>query len=433
MSTSLTAHLSSLLATTPAAALCVGFSGGADSTALLHALAQLPAARARGLRALHVDHCLHADSAAWADHCQRLCDELDVPCEVVRVHVETGHGEGLEAAARHARRTAFVASLRPDEWLLLAHHRDDQAETVLLKLLRGAGPEGLGGMRERRPFGANQLWRPLLPLSRAQLRAYVDAHGLDCIEDPSNSDRQLSRNYLRHEILPRLSAHWPQAIDSILHSANASRAAADALRDAWLAAFERLYRPDDGSLEMHGWLALPAALRHPLLDHWLHLRGRSTPTTAQRRQIERQCAAKAGQTPCIRWPGSELRIWKERLWALPALPPVEPDWQCDWHGEPLTLPDGGRLRLSGHGGRLPAPLQVRLRRGGERIRPAGDAFTRELRDLFQQAAWPPWQRHACPLLYEDELLIAVAGRWFSERGAALFKATGVRPVWQPGS
>lgn len=420
-----------MLAAAPAAALCVGFSGGADSTALLHVLAQLPAARARGLRALHVDHGLHADSERWACHCVDLCRSLDVPCDVIRVHVQARHGEGLEAAARHARHAAFVQALHPGEWLLLAHHRDDQAETVLLKLLRGAGPEGLAGMRERRPFGPGQLWRPLLSWSRAQLRAYVDAHSLRCIEDPSNADLQLSRNYLRHEILPRLLAHWPQAVDSILHSAGASRAAADALRTHWLAAFERLHNPADGSLSMYGWLELPAALRHPLLDHWLRLRGFSAPTTAQRRQIERQCTAKAGQTPCIRWHGVEVRVWKARLWALPPLPSIDPAWRCDWHGEPLTLPDGGVLSLVGHQARLASPLQVRLRRGGERIRPAGDAFTRELRDLFQQAGWPPWRRHACPLLYEDGQLVAVADRWLSARGVELFDAAGSRPGWQP--
>ena len=124
--------------------------------------------------------------------------------------------------------------------------------------------------------------------------------------------------------------------------------AADALRAHWLAAFERLHDPTDRSLSMPGWLGPPAAPRHPLLDHWLHLHGFSAPTTAQRRQIERQCTAKAGQTPCIRWHGVEVRVWKARLWALPPQPSIDPAWRCDWHGEPLTLPDGGVLRLVGH-------------------------------------------------------------------------------------
>jgi len=426
-------HLAAALADAVAAPLCAAFSGGPDSTALLHALAQSPVARERGLRALHVDHGLHADSPAWAEHCRRFCVGLGVPCTVLRVQVETHRGEGLEADARRARYAAFEQDLREGEWLLLAHHRDDQAETVLLKLLRGAGPEGLGGMRERRALGKGQLWRPLLALPRAQLRAHVEAHALPCIDDPSNADARLSRNYLRHEILPRLAAHWPQATDSILHSAGLSRAAADALRAQWLPAFARLHDPARGSLSMPGWLALAPALREPLLDHWLHGRGLPAPTAAQRRQIERQCHAEPGRSPCIRWPGAELRIWKARLWALPPQLPVDPDWHCEWRGEPLTLPDGGSLRLSDPAARLSVPLHVRLRRGGEHIKPAGDAHTRELRDLSQQGELPPWQRLACPLLYVDGTLVAVADRWLSARGEALFEAAASRPRWQPGA
>ena len=434
MKHTLPAHLAAALAGIPGAALCVAYSGGPDSTALLHALAQLPAAHERGLRALHVDHGLHADSAAWAEHCLHFCASLGLPCTVVRVRVETRRDAGVEAAARHARYEAFAAQLCTGENLLLAHHRDDQAETVLLKLLRGAGPEGLGGMRERRPLGAGTLWRPLLhATTRAQLHGYVALHDLPCIDDPSNADIRLARNQLRHEILPRLAAHWPQAVDSILHSATLSRAAADVLRTHWLAAFDTLHDDANGSLSAAGWLALAPALRGPLLDHWLHAQGLAAPTTAQRAQIERQCAARPGTVPCIRWRDTELHVWKERLWARRAAPPIDPAWQVRWQGEPLALPDGGQLALHDGRARLPAPLTVRLRRGGERIRPDGDAHTRELRDLFQQAALPPWQRLTCPLLYEDDMLVAVADRWISTRGRQLFAAAGSQPRWQAGA
>ncbi|KZC16543.1 tRNA(Ile)-lysidine synthase [Rhodanobacter sp. FW510-R12] len=432
MSNRLQAHLLASLAALPPGPLCVAFSGGPDSTALLHALAQLPEARARGLRALHVDHGLHPDSAAWAAHCERYCAALDVPCKVLRVQVDSGSGMGVEAAARAARYAALSTQLHDGECLLLGHHRDDQAETVLLKLLRGAGPEGLGGMRALRPFGRGQLWRPLLALSRQQLHDYVAARQLDCIDDPSNRDTRLARNRLRHEILPRLAQHWPHAVDSILHSAALSRAAADALRMQWLAAFAALHDPTSGSLDAHGWLALAPALREPLLDHWLHLRGLPAPTAAQRRQIERQCGARPGQLPCIRWAGAELHLWKGRLWALPPGYAIDTGWQAPWRGEPVALPDGGELSLTVEGIRLAEPLLVRLRRGGERIRPDGDAHTRELRDLFQQAQLPPWQRNACPLLYAGDELVAVADRWISARGSAIFRQAGAPPRWRAG-
>lgn len=413
----------------PEGGLCVAFSGGPDSTALLHALAALPVARARGLRALHVDHGLHAQSGAWAAHCLRFCATLSIGCEVLPVRVDRTTGTGLEAAARNVRYAALGDALHAGEWLLLGHHRDDQVETVLLKLLRGAGPEGLGGMRAVRPLGRGQLWRPLLALPRASLHGYIAAHGLACIDDPSNADRSLARNRLRHDILPQLAQTWPHAVDSILHSAALSRAAADTLQTQWLAALETLRDPRTGSLDATGWLALDAAVREPLLDHWLHAQGLSAPTAAQRRQIERQCHARAGQQPCIRWPGTALHIWRGRLWARrPPAPARDAAWEHAWHGETVELPDGGTLALDPPG-TLRIPLQIRLRRGGERIKPDGDAHTRELRELFQRAGMPPWQRGSCPLVYAGDELVAVADRWLSARAVAMFDAAGSRPRW----
>ena len=412
----------------PAGALCVAFSGGPDSTALLHALAGIEAARARGLRALHVDHGLHAHSGTWAQQARQFCSVLEIDCTVVRVQVERHGGEGLEAAARHARYAAFADALHAGEWLLLGHHRDDQAETVLLKLLRGSGPEGLGGMRQMRALGAGMLWRPLLQAPRELLRAYVQGHRLGAIDDPSNADTQLSRNYLRNDILPRVTGHWPHAIDSILHAAAHQRAAAETLRAQWLAEFARIHDDASGSLDAAAWLALPPALRDPLLDHWLRARGRRMPTLAQRAQIERQLRElREGRVPCIHWPDTDLRIWKRRLWALAPARTLPPDWQATWTGQALRLPDGGLL--SWQGTPLREALTVRLRRGGERIRPSGDRHTRELRDLFQQAELPPWRRAACPLIYAGEELLAVADLWRSEAGAAWFRRAGGEPRW----
>ena len=422
--------LQQALRTHPQGGLCVAYSGGPDSTALLHALAHTPEAHARGLRALHIDHGLHPDSRQWSEHCRQLAKEWRVPCLVLRVDVDHAQGYGLEAAARDARYRAFALSLTDGERLLLGHHRDDQAETVLLKLLRGAGPEGLGGMRASRPLGQGTLWRPLLDVQRAVLRQYVDTHQLPCIDDPSNADRRLSRNFLRHEILPRLSQHWPQAVESIVHSASLSQSATAALERQWRAARTDILDTATGSLDATGWLSLAPALRNPLLDDWLHARGLPAPTTAQRAQIERQCLAREGQLPCIRWAGAELHVWKGRLWALPPQRHIDPHWQASWLGEPLALPDGGSLLLEAPA-RLSQPLTIRLRQGGEHIRPAGDAHTRELRDLFQQSSMPPWRRAACPLLYASDELVGVGDRWLTERGAAMFLGAGAKPRWQP--
>ena len=419
-------------------ALCVAFSGGPDSTALLHALAQLPEARERGLRALHVDHGLHADSAEWAKHCADFCESLAIPLTALRVQVDHARGEGTEAAARRARYAAFAENLEAGEWLVLGHHRDDQIETVLLKLLRGAGPEGLGGMRALRPFARGFLWRPLLETSREDLRKYLSENELASIDDPANADPRFARNVLRREILPRIAAHWPHAGASILHSAQLCRMAADYIGDAAQTALTTLRRDAD-TLDVLGWLALPEASRAPVLDAWLHARSLAAPPDASRAELVKQAAsASEDSTPVIAWPGAEVRIWDGRLHATPplALPPT--DWHAQWNGAPIELPqDCGELRLestdpeSTHAANAPhdLPLMVRFRRGGERIKPAGDPHTRELHDLFQQARMPPWLRVRCPLIYENDELIAVADLWISERGKAIFDARNARPRW----
>jgi tRNA(Ile)-lysidine synthase len=429
----LIATLRQMLDAHPARLLCVAYSGGADSTALLHALAQIPQARERGLRALHVDHGLHADSACWAEHCKRFCAALDVPLEVARVQVTRERGEGLEAAARGARYEAFTQSLRPGEWLALAHHREDQIETVLLKLLRGAGPHGLAGMRGQRSIGPGTLWRPLLNVPQAELREYVAAHGLAFIEDPSNDDIRLSRNFLRAEILPRLHAHWPHATQSILHAADLCRETADHLDALTDPALQSLIR-ENHTLDAGGWSALPDALRALVLERWLHSQGLPAPTQAQLAELRRQVTeAREDHLPLVAWPGAEVRVWRGALHA--GTPSSEPHgaWESEWRGEALPLPGGGTLALEDSTGKPPPfdpPLQVRLRRGGERIKPAGDAHTRELRDLLQRAGIPPWQRARIPLILRGDELLAVADLWCSAEGRALFESLGARPRWR---
>ncbi|HJR14734.1 MAG TPA: tRNA lysidine(34) synthetase TilS [Rhodanobacteraceae bacterium] len=418
--------------------LCVAFSGGPDSTALLHALARLPEARERGLRALHIDHALHPASGKWAERCSDFCRSIDVSLTVMRVNVDDARSEGTEAAARRARYAAFAESLGDGEWLALAHHRDDQVETVLLKLLRGAGPEGLGGMRALRPFARGFLWRPLLETSRESLRKYLVENALPCIDDPANDDPRFARNVLRRDIMPRISKHWPRADASILHAARLCRTSADYVADAARSALVPLGR-DAGTLDASGWLALPDALRAPALDSWLHARGLSAPPDASRAELARQTTtASEDSTPMIAWPGAEVRIWDGRLHATPPLGFPAADWHAQWNGAPLELPQGcGGLRLEATdptstravNASLDPPLTVRFREGGERIKPAGDPHTRELRDLFQQARVPPWLRVRCPLIYDHGELVAVADLWISERGKTIFDTCGARPRW----
>ncbi|HET7268875.1 MAG TPA: tRNA lysidine(34) synthetase TilS [Oleiagrimonas sp.] len=430
---STTRVLERALAAWPDDTLCVGFSGGPDSSALLHALAALPQARARGLRAVHVDHGLSSDSQTWAQHCVAFCSRIDVPLEVRRVHVERQSGTGPEAAARDARYAAFADLLRPGESLLTAHHGDDQAETVVLKLLRGAGPEGLGGMRERRPFAGGWLWRPLLDTPREVLTDYLRVHAIECIHDPSNQSAHYARNFLRLDILPRLVEHWPRATQAINHSAALNRQTADFIRQCSNQALTALQHAKDNSLDAQGWLQLHPALRGPVLETWLHAQHLHAPSVDQREQLLRQVRdAAADRVPLVCWPGTAVHVWRGRLHAHPPLPDVPVNWKSSWHGEALQLPAaGGTLQLTATGASSNASvptLEVRLGQTGVRLRPAGDRHTRELRDLYQQAGIPPWRRCRMPLIHDaDGTLLAIADLWQTNAGKALFSSLKVRP------
>jgi len=419
--------LQTALARIPAGAIAVAFSGGMDSSVLLHALTQLPAARTRGLRAIHIDHGLHADSTHWAQACGACADELGVPLQVYNVDVARNSRTGLEDAARTARFAAFADHLRDGEILALAQHRDDQAETILLKLLRGAGPEGLGGMRTLRQFAQGYLWRPLLEVPRHVLREYAQTHALRWLEDPSNADTSLRRNFLRSEILPRLAQRWPEATAALAHSASWARAAADFIADQAASALTLLRGSEPATLRWQNWLALPDALRDPVLRLWLRELGLDEPAHFHVAELQRQLAAAQERVPCLAFAQTELRRYRDLLYAMRPLPPVADNWETAWNGTPLDLPGGGRLMLEP--ARLLDPLlNVRYRRSGERFKPSGAAHTRELRTLLQEAGIPPWRRERLPLISTAGELLAVGDVFESEAGARWRAANGVRFV-----
>jgi tRNA(Ile)-lysidine synthase len=436
-SSRLNSELHAGLSRLPPGGILVGFSGGLDSSVLLHALASLAAARERGLRALHVNHGLHARSADWAAHCSAFAAQLAIPFIATTATVAAA-GKGIEDAARDARHRIYAEHLHPGEALALAHHADDQAETVLLKLLRGAGPQGLGGMRVQRDFGSGRLWRPLLNLPRELLRDYAHAHGLRWIEDPSNLDTRLRRNFLRSEILPRLTQRWPDATVAIAHSAAWARAAADFVDDHAQRALAQVQGVDPATLNWRDWLQLPGALRDPVLRLWLRARGYEEPAHFHVAELERQLRGAADdRAPCVRWEQCELHRYRDRLYAMRPIAPVDAGWNASWTGSPVALPAGGTLALlDGAGSAVTVPhtasLTLHYRRGGERIKPAGSAHTRELRLLLQEGGIPPWERDRIPLISMNGELIAVAGLVLSAAATTLCDRLNARIVWSEG-
>lgn len=400
----------------PEAGLAVAFSGGLDSRVLLQLLAEADWARARGLRVLHVDHGLHADSARWAEHCHREALGLGLDVGLLRVDIP-GDGSGLEERARRARHAALQAALRPGEVLVMAHHQDDQAETFLLRALRGAGERGLGGMRALRSFGAGWLWRPLLATPRSALEHYARARGLRWIDDPSNLDPRHDRNFLRHAVLPLLRQRWPQAAESLALSAGLS-AQADA-RLASLDAIDlvRAQQLDPRVLDLAVLRRWEPTRRARVLRVWLQSLGCALPPASVLAQIERELLQARGDSEAeARWRGHRLRAWRDALHLLPGLRPLPADLDLEWDGaSPLALPDGHALALCNGVGevqpdaRLPRPLRIRARQGGERIRLSPTRPSQCVKTLLQALGVPPWQRPHLPFLWSAEgELIAVA-------------------------
>lgn len=442
-------------------AVLVGLSGGLDSVVLLHHLAMSQAIRGNGLRAIHVHHGLHADAETWAMHCQRVCDQLSVPLGIVRTTVERDSGHGPEAAARHARHEAFAMELRDDEVVALAHHRDDQAETFLLRALRASGPDGLGAMRPWRSFGPGWLWRPLLDVPRSELRAYAQHHGLRWIEDPSNADTELDRNFLRHRVLPLLRERWPHADAAFARSAALSAEAVDLLDTDDALALAGARGADPHTIDVNALLALPAARRARVLRRWTGELGLPPLPSAGIDHIESDLLLAASDAEAAyAWSNAIIRRWRTLLHADWKRLPLPHDWQVTWDGHaPLLLPTGDTLRLESPVGGASAAssfaarsldgalaaeaapakaagtgfgrnLRVHARQGGERITLPGRTHSHALKHVLQDLGIPPWRRERMPLLSDASGVVLAAGDVAcSQEFDAWLRAHGARLAW----
>lgn len=414
---SLTLELSALLGSLAGERLCVAYSGGLDSSVLLHALASIARRERLHLRAVHVNHHLHGQADAQAAAAARAARRWRVRCRVLDAPVRALPGESLEAAARAMRYAALAAELASGERLLTAHHQEDQFETVMLALLRGSGVRGLAAMRPASPWHGTLLLRPLLRVPRRALEHYARAHALTFLEDPTNADERFDRNYLRRRVLPLVRERWPAAAATVSRSAALLGEARELLERQALC---DLSAARDGSaLRVSALRRLPELRRRNALRQWIGERGLVPPDHRRLREAAtRMLAAREDAAPSVRWRGGELRRHADRLLVVSAPPNAGPpgiqSW--DWRVDPwLTLADGARLGLvrDPHGdvllSALPARLSVGYRRGGERLR--GAAGRVALKDLLQAQGLPPWQRASVPLLCAGERLIAIADLW----------------------
>jgi tRNA(Ile)-lysidine synthase len=373
--------------------IAVGLSGGVDSVVLLHQL------RERGpVSAIHVHHGLSPNADAWASFCRSLCKRLEVPLKVKRVRVRRT-GQGLEAAAREVRYAAFREANA--DVIALAHNLDDQAETVLMNLLRGAGGRGASGMAERSRLGAKTLWRPLLGTSRSSIEKYAREKQLKWIEDESNADEALTRNFIRRTIGPLLEKKFPKWKESLCRAAR------------------HFSKKELG--------------REDLLRQYLRSKGLKAPSEAKLVEMLRQLASGAPRIK-LRHDGATLRTYRGKLF-------LDPEYSSrfspqEWSGESSLrlLELGGELRFRKARGKGIAlehkPLSVRLSSGGECLQPDPRRPRRTLKNLFQEAGIPPWERERLPLLFRGEELVWVPGLGIDSRFQALPSAQGLVPEWR---
>lgn len=407
---------------------------------LLHALSRLTSTLAPiRIEAVHVHHGLSALADDWAIFCGEVCETLNISLLQMRVDAGPPAGRSGEDWARRLRYRAISECMGPGDILLTAHHQDDQAETLMLRLLRGAGARGLAAMTMLRPLPPGRLARPLLGFSRDQLQAYAEHHALRWVDDDSNRDCRFDRNFLRHEIMPVLNRRWPASARSLGRAAGVQADNAALLDELAAADVQAVAGSCKGRLSVSGLQGLSRRRCRNLLRYWIHQAGFSAPSLRQLQQFEHDVlAAAACSAAHLHWSEFDLRRYRDEVWILPVLPPHDPGRIYPWEPPGSLVMAAGTLKAcpaSGQGLSRTAceagRVNIRFRQGGERLRLPGRAGQRVLKKLLQEAGIPPWERDRLPLVYIDDALAAVADRWLSEDFAAAPDEAGWSLHWRP--
>ena len=416
----------------------VALSGGLDSTLLLHLLTEVvPLER---IRAIHINHGLSPDADAWQAQAEGYCHSLGVAFYAETIQV-VADGEGLEAAARSARYGVFKHVLEKDAVLLLGHHGDDQAETLLYRLMRGSGSKGLAGMPAQRDLGLGQLIRPLLPWSKAELQHAAAERQLRWVEDGSNADNRFDRNYLRNQVIPTIAQRWPDYTGSFGQSATHAMEAeqlAEVLAKEDLAQLELRVERAGWSIAIELLLSKSDLRQRNILRYWPAVCGLPMPNRQIIDEITGSIlSARDDGSPQVVWQSIQWRRFRGRLYLLKSQS-VQFDQTRHWQwslDHRLELADGSCLEvqeITGEGLML-APndcLTVRYRQGGERCRPAGRSHSNSLKKLLQEYALEPWWRDRMPLLYVGKTLVAVGDCWICDGWQAGPQQQGKKILWQ---
>jgi len=405
--------------------LLVALSGGLDSVSLLHKLCELRTHYDLSIAALHVDHQIQPESEQWMRHCQAQCDEFKVPLKTVKLNLQNS-GLGQEAAARQARYDWFRSQINPADVLVIAHHMADQVETVLLRLFRGSGLLGLGAMLEIRQFGLGWMARPLLGVPKEEIIAYARKNDLRYIEDPSNLDTHIDRNFVRQEVLPLIRSRWPSVDQTIFRSSGHLKTIQSSLdKDAQvdLKMFLCLSRTtllgDYGCVRMGDLVSLDQTRIVDVLRYWVRCEGLMLPSTTKMNELMRQVFGKDTRgRGGMRWKEGEFRAYRGFLYLLPVQPKLCNPVTQHWRGLDSVCIKEVEVELSvrrrsGSGIKLSfiknSQFILDWQHKARVIRPSWSRHNRTIKNLFQESGVPPWERCRIPYVYLGDNLVCIPG------------------------
>lgn len=385
----------------------IAYSGGLDSHTLLHILSDYPA----NIRAIHIHHGLHPKANDWAEHCLKICSTLNIPLHIEKIQLERPD-KNIEAAAREKRYAVFSKLLGKNEVLLTAQHQDDQIETFLLQLFRGAGLKGLSSMPEKISFAKGHLIRPLLHLSQLELKQYAKTLNLQWVEDDSNQQLRFHRNFLRHQVLPLIQTRW-QALPNIINRTASHLAEAQSLLDILAEQDLKDLLREHQTLSISKLLTFSSTRQKNVLRYWLNQLYLPLPSDQKLRSIQNTLLnCKKDRMPLVTWKGVEIRRYRDQLYALTPQPIKTKIEVYEWDISKTIQVEGrtfSKENLIEKGIDLSGveKLTIRFRQGGERLQLKGQKHTKSLKKLFQEWKIPPWERERVLLIYKENCLIGV--------------------------
>ncbi|HSX20212.1 MAG TPA: tRNA lysidine(34) synthetase TilS [Gammaproteobacteria bacterium] len=386
--------------------IVVAYSGGVDSHTLLH----LASKYFPNVHAMHINHGLQADDSAWQAHCMQICASINVPLQCIQADIKVKPSQSMETAARNARRKAWQGVLTATDLLLLAHHADDQAETILYRLLRGTGLRGLSGMQQISKLGAVTLMRPLLHVNKDQIVDYATVNKLRWIEDHSNTNCSMDRNFLRQQIIPQLRTRWPAAVDNINRAGSMSKQLLHIIDPHIENTLKTIISND--SLDLPILRSHDQFLQHELLRAWLKQHDLVPSASLLQMLMQQVIAARVDAQPQLQIGDKIIKRSQDKLFITSAAKATSEEFVAEWDiAQDLHLPDGRILTVS----QVFKTKDTLSKIAQQPVSIRMGVWGRKAKKVFQQHSIPPWERASFPLVFVNHRLVNIVGLWSSPR------------------